>query len=144
MLAFLRAVLTVSIVFAFLVEGAPAGAQQGRRIALVIGNSAYDAKGPLSLPSSHGNADEIANALERANFEVVRRYDVDWAQFDGSLSDFEKAAATASVAVFYYSGHVLHVADRTYLMPINATLQPPERRLPNHRSGGGCYSSNHG
>ena len=122
MFLYLRAMIGVIAVLLMIADG-PARSQQGRRIALVVGNSAYDVDGPLSLPSSRNNADEVAKALERLNFEVIRKYDLDWADFDSTLSDLQQRSADASVILFYYAGHTMHFANRSYLMPINAKLE---------------------
>ena len=89
------------------------------KVALVIGNAKY---GGMALATADSDANAIADGLERLDFKVIRRFDVNWAEFDGALTRFEEESAGASVALFYFSGHAMHFGTQSYLMPIGAKL----------------------
>ena len=92
-----------------------------RRVALVIGNSAYQAVPALSNPANDAKA--VANALRAVGFSQVRElHDTDLATFGKALKDFGDIAAAADWAVIYYAGHGLEVGGTNYLIPVDAKL----------------------
>ena len=97
---------------------------QGKRAALVIGNSAYIHAGPLTNPRNDA-ADMIA-ALKERDFEVLEGLDLDKVAFDRKVRDFARALTNAEVGVFFYAGHGLQVAGKNYLVPTDAELGTPE------------------
>jgi hypothetical protein len=92
-----------------------------RRVALVIGNGEYRHVPHLSNPS-HDAAD-VAAILRRAGFEVIHGVDLDQIRMREVSIDFARAARTADVAVFYYSGHALQYSGVNYLAPVDVRLQ---------------------
>ncbi|HEY6256954.1 MAG TPA: caspase family protein [Xanthobacteraceae bacterium] len=98
----------------------PAAALADTRVALVIGNGAY-AHAP-HLPNPTHDAADVAAALKRTGFDTILGTDLDKAGMDAIAIRFARAARTADVAVFYYSGHAMQYADVNYLFPIDATL----------------------
>src|SRR5215470_2416523 len=91
-----------------------------RRIALVIGNSAYQNATPL--PNPRNDAEDVAAALKRVGFETIVGLDLDKAAFDEHAIRFARSARGADVAIFYYSGHAMQFGGVNYLMPIDAKL----------------------
>ena len=114
----LRGSLAVLAVLCFGVFAAPAFADN--RVALVIGNSAY-AHVPR-LPNPIHDAQDIAAALQRAGFETIVGTDLDQAGMQDAAIRFARAARSADVAMFYYSGHAMQFAGVNYLVPIDAQL----------------------
>ncbi len=98
---------------------APASAE--KRLALIIGNSAYTSASRLANPAN--DAADMAAALKNIGFEVLLGADLDKRAFDAKVRDFARALPSADVALFYYAGHGLQVGGRNYLMPIDAQLQ---------------------
>jgi uncharacterized caspase-like protein len=94
-----------------------------RRVALVIGNSAYQYTGELANPK-HDAAD-VAAALKKLEFEVLEGLDLDKAAMDRTLRQFARALDGAHVGVFFYAGHGLQVEGQNYLVPIDAKLEHP-------------------
>lgn len=92
-----------------------------RRLALVIGNASYQNAPPLERPVA--DAAEVAAALERQGFEVDLLTDLDGAGLQDALRNFGYAAPTADVALFFFSGHGLSVAERSFLLPVDAQLR---------------------
>jgi tetratricopeptide (TPR) repeat protein len=93
-----------------------------RRVALVIGNSAYRAVPALANPANDAKA--VASALRAVGFSEVRElHDTDLATFGKALKDFGDLAAAADWAVIYYAGHGLEVGGTNYLVPVDAKLE---------------------
>jgi uncharacterized caspase-like protein len=78
------------------------------RVALVIGNAAYEHAPPL--PNTLNDAADIAAALERLGFEVTRRDDQSFDSFRRTLQSFNHTASTAEVAVVFYAGHAFRTS----------------------------------
>ena len=90
-----------------------------RRVALVIGNSAYQHVPALRNPAK--NAQAVAAMLQKAGFDVVdSQYDAGDLQLKRSIRQFEDAAADADIAIVYYSG--LGIGGANYLIPVDAKL----------------------
>jgi uncharacterized caspase-like protein len=90
------------------------------RVALVIGNSAY-VRVP-HLPNPIHDAEDVAAALKRSGFEIIVATDLDKAGMDEAMIKFARAARTADVAMFYYTGHALQFGGINYLVPVDAQL----------------------
>lgn len=102
-------------------KSAPVQINLGRRVALVIGNSAYQNTDPLSNPSS--DAREIAISLKRVGFqEVIEGEDLDAGALAGKVRDYSRALRGADLAFFYYAGHGVQVNGLNYMMPVDAKL----------------------
>jgi tetratricopeptide (TPR) repeat protein len=95
--------------------------EPGKRVALVIGNSAYENANPLPNPTRDAKA--IATALKALGFEVLEGEDLNLAAMQGKLKEFAQKAVTADVALFYYAGHGMQVGDKNYLVPTDAALK---------------------
>jgi uncharacterized caspase-like protein len=96
----------------------PASAQ--KRVALVVGNSAYVHAN--ALPNPANDAGDIAAALRDLGFSVILGLDLDKRAFDAKVREFSKALTEADTALFYYAGHGLQVAGRNHLVPVDAQL----------------------
>jgi tetratricopeptide (TPR) repeat protein len=96
-------------------------APSGRRIALVIGMSAYANVNRLRNPV--GDARAIAAAFSRLGFaEVIEREDLTRAKLEEVLKDFGNKAAEVDWAVIYYAGHGVEMNGENYLVPVDAKL----------------------
>ncbi len=98
-----------------------------KRVALVIGNSAYSFSDPL--PNPENDADDVAAALRRLHFEVTEEKDLTVSKFDRAVDAFEKAAKGADVALFFFSGHGVQIDKRGYLAPVNVKLETESSAL---------------
>jgi hypothetical protein len=90
------------------------------RVALVIGNGAY--QNAPKLPNPRNDATDVAAALKRSGFDTILSTDLDKPGMDEATIRFARAARTADVAMFYYSGHALQFGGVNYLVPIDAKL----------------------
>jgi uncharacterized caspase-like protein len=92
-----------------------------KRVALVIGNSAYRSVAPLANPSRDAKA--MAEMLKKAGFDVVDAHlDVQHLEFKRALRRFEDASNGAEIAVIYYGGHGIEIGGTNYLIPVDAKL----------------------
>src|ERR1700726_4068532 len=93
-----------------------------KRVALVLGNSAYKNVPPLPNPVNDGAM--IAATLKSAGFDVVdSRSDLAALDMRRALRDFADRARDADIAVVYYAGHGLEVDGTNYLIPVDAKLE---------------------
>lgn len=99
----------------------PAQAAPDRRVALVIGNSAYTAVPRLANPQRDATA--ISASLKRLGFEVVEGYDLKMDEMTGIVREFAQKLDGAKAGVVYYAGHGIAVGDENYLIPVDASLK---------------------
>jgi uncharacterized caspase-like protein len=93
-----------------------------KRVALVLGNSAYQNVAPLPNPVNDGAM--IAATLKGAGFDVVdSRHDLSAIETRRALRDFADSARDADIAVVYYAGHGMEVEGTNYLIPVDAKLE---------------------
>ncbi|MEN3348699.1 MAG: hypothetical protein V7632_2334 [Bradyrhizobium sp.] len=92
-----------------------------KRIALVIGNSAYQNVTRLDNPRS--DAALMAETLAGLGFTLIggrAQLDLDKQSMDIAVQSFGRQVQGADVALFYYAGHGVQVAGSNYLVPISA------------------------
>jgi hypothetical protein len=110
-------IVSALLIAAFFVS--PAAAD--KRVALVIGNSAYQNVSRLENPKN--DALLVADTLRRLGFALVgggAQVELDKASFDAAVQRFGSQLIGADVALFYYAGHGLQVRGANYLVPITA------------------------
>ena len=108
----------IGLVLAASCLATPARAAE-KRIALVIGNAAYQA-GPVATAAN--DAGLVAQTLQAAGFDVVGARDLDEDGLRRSLRDFvDKAAAAGpdTVAFVYLAGYGLQLEGENYFAPID-------------------------
>ena len=94
----------------------------GKRVALVIGVSAYDSVARLKNPNNDARA--MAKALRSLNFaEVVELYDPKRAAVEAALKSFSDKASAADWAMVFFAGHGMQMDGRNYLIPSDAELK---------------------
>ena len=89
------AAATIAVLLSVLAGAAPAA----ERVALVIGDAAYQHTTPLRNPGN--DATNVARALERLGFTVIEGLDLDESAFETKLREFAKAARGAQVTLFF-------------------------------------------
>lgn len=116
------AIAALSIFLTLILMVGPAGA--AKRIALLIGNSAYQHSGELENPQN--DAQLIASALRHAGFEVTIQTDADLKTLKEAFREHAaklQAAGKDSVGFFYYAGHGTQVKGVNYLLPVDANIE---------------------
>jgi uncharacterized caspase-like protein len=109
----------LAIVIALLLSADPAAAE--KRIALVVGNSAY--QNVTRLDNPRNDATLMAETLSSLGFTLIggrAQLDLDKAALDTDVQDFGRQIQGADVALFYYAGHGLQVNGSNYLVPVGA------------------------
>jgi len=93
-----------------------------RRVALVIGNSAYKSVARLTNPAN--DATLVGGMFKKAGFDAVDiKLDLNVAEMRRALRDFGDKTKDAEVAVIYYAGHGIELDGINYLIPTDATLE---------------------
>ena len=95
-------------------------AHAAKRVALVIGNSAYVHANPLPNPAN--DAEDMVKKLTELGFAVTSGKDLDLNGMRDTVRGFIKNLEGAELAIFYYAGHGLQVKGTNYMVPINAKL----------------------
>ncbi|WP_407174698.1 caspase family protein [Bradyrhizobium sp. STM 3562] len=113
----------LALIAALSAWGSSASAQQQeKRIALVIGNSAY-AKAPLATAAN--DAGLIAQTLQAAGFDVIGARDLDGDTLRKSFRDFIQKAESSgqdTVAMIYLAGYGVQLAGENYFIPVDSTI----------------------
>jgi uncharacterized caspase-like protein len=93
-----------------------------KRVALVIGNSAY--QNAPQLPNPARDAAAISEMLRKAKFDVVQTVNnASNADLRRTLREFSDKTQNADIAVVYFAGHGIEVDGVNYLIPTDAVLQ---------------------
>lgn len=109
----------IFLLFAFALAATTASAQD--RVALVIGNSAYENASVLANPANDARA--MADKLRRIGFDVMLREDLTGQDFRIALGEFTEKALRAEIAVVFYAGHGIEMGGRNYLIPVDARMR---------------------
>jgi hypothetical protein len=91
-----------------------------KRVALVIGNSAY--KYADELPNPRNDANAIAKKLKFSGFTVVQGIDLDKKGMESIIEQFSKKLKGSDVGLFFYAGHGMQANGVNYLIPVDAKL----------------------
>ncbi|MBR0935487.1 caspase family protein [Bradyrhizobium jicamae] len=92
-----------------------------KRVALVIGNSAY--QNVTRLDNPRNDAALMAETLASLGFTLVggrAQIDLDKPAMDIAVQSFGRQVQGADVALFYYAGHGVQVSGSNYLVPVGA------------------------
>jgi Caspase domain len=118
--SFLQTVTAIAAVAALLVL-APGQARAEKRVALVVGNSAYQSVAQLANPMRDASA--IAQMFRDAGFDSVEtQLNVGNLELKRAIRKFEISVDDADIAVVYYAGHGIEIGGQNYLVPVDAKL----------------------
>ena len=111
---------SIFVLFSFFGLCSPAFAE--KRVALVIGNSAYQNVSRLLNPANDAAA--ISATFKNTGFDVVElKRDLKANEMRRALRDFSDTVRDADVAIVYYAGHGIEIDGTNYLIPTDATLE---------------------
>jgi uncharacterized caspase-like protein len=99
----------------------PQLSESAERVALVIGNSKYGGEAALRNPAN--DADVMEATLQKLEFVVIKRKDLNLAQMEDALVAFRRALTKGSLGLFFYAGHGMEVKGENFLVPIGARLR---------------------
>lgn len=97
-------------------QGRDLGHESNRKLALVVGNSAYP-KWPLQNPGN--DAREVAKALAELGFQTESALDLTLPRLDRTISEFVSQVKQGDTAAFYYAGHGIQLEGENYLVPVD-------------------------
>jgi hypothetical protein len=100
--------------------GAGRGIAQSR-VALVIGNSAYQNVPALRNPVNDAN--DVSASLGRLGFQVSRVNDGAFDDMRRALRDFAQMTQGSEIALVFFSGHGMEIAGENWLIPTDAQLK---------------------
>jgi hypothetical protein len=93
-----------------------------KRVALVIGNSAYRNVPRLTNPAN--DAALVADTFRNAGFDAVTtKLDLTVSEMRKTLREFGASTREADIAVIYYAGHGIELDGNNYLIPTDAALE---------------------
>ncbi|WP_319763037.1 caspase family protein [Maridesulfovibrio sp.] len=92
-----------------------------KRLALLIGNSAYTKIGALKNPVNDVTA--MNRSLTKAGFDVMVVKNADRSTMGRAIDDFGRMLKNYDVGLFYFSGHGLQVNGINYLCPLGMSIQ---------------------
>jgi uncharacterized caspase-like protein len=99
-------------------------AQAEKRVALVIGNSAYQNVPELINPKN--DAQDVGKSLRDLGFFTIVATDLDRAGMNDALDRFSRTVVAAEIALVYYAGHGMQFAGKNFLLPIEFRLENAE------------------
>ncbi|HML13161.1 MAG TPA: caspase family protein [Xanthobacteraceae bacterium] len=103
---------------------APAHAQApAPRVALVIGNAAY--QGPSGIATAAADATVVAETMRTAGYDVTELHDIVAANFGQTIRAFLDKVYTAgpeAVAFIYFGGYGAQFDGENYLVPVDARI----------------------
>src|SRR5712671_838274 len=100
--------------------GHPAFAE--KRVALVMGNSAYQNVSRLANPAN--DSDAMSATFKGAGFDVVDlKRDLTANEMRRALRDFSDRVRDADIAIVYFAGHGIEIDGTNYVIPVDAVLE---------------------
>jgi uncharacterized caspase-like protein len=98
-----------------------------KRLALVIGNSAYQNVARLTNPVN--DATDIAAKLKTLQFDVLLGTDAGQTRMAALLAEFQAKVTREHVALVFYAGHGVTVNRESFLLPVDtpATIEVDEK-----------------
>ena len=93
-----------------------------KRVALVMGNSAYQNVNRLANPINDSEA--MSAMLKKAGFDVVElKRDLNVSEMRRALRDFSDTVRDADVVIVYFAGHGIEIDGVNYVIPVDAVLE---------------------
>lgn len=111
---------TVIAILVYLVSFTVHATNKLPRVALVVGNSAYQGM-PLANPVN--DARSVASTLESLGFIVHLKLDADQREIEAAIDEFaDELHRKQGVGLFFYAGHGVQAQGENYLIPVKARL----------------------
>ena len=114
-------ILGLGVVAALTGLAVPPALADGKRVALVIGNSTY--RNVPTLPNPANDGADIAAALTRLGFAVTLVTNASFDQMRRGLIAFGRDAAGADMAAVFFAGHGMEISGENWLIPVDAELK---------------------
>jgi hypothetical protein len=91
-------------------------AQEGKRVALIIGNDAY-AISPLK--NAVNDARAVDEALRASNFRTILVENAKKSDMESKIGEFLDLLGPDDTALFFYAGHGVQIANENFLVPVD-------------------------
>ena len=123
--SFIKTLAAIPPALSFGHSWAASAAADPSRLALIIGNSAYQ-DAPLVNPANDAKA--VAGLFTQAGFTVDSRLNATRTDMMAAIERFGTAVkrSDAKLVVFYYAGHGAQLDWRNYLLPVDAVVKKQE------------------
>jgi len=97
-------------------------ASEAPRLALLIGNAAYEGSAALKNPVN--DVEDMAAALSGIGWKTRTVANADRRTIGRALTAFreELIANPGTIAMFFYAGHAMQIEGTNYLLPVNTTF----------------------
>ncbi|MGS4946449.1 caspase family protein [Meridianimarinicoccus sp. RP-17] len=120
----MRILPALAVLFAGLTAAAAAAQDAAQRIALIVGNSAYQGVTQLDNPAT--DARDMAATLRETGFDVTLLLDADQRALNTAIAQFGRDLRDAgrdATGLFYYAGHGVQSFGTNFLVPVDAALK---------------------
>lgn len=114
------ATFCLGLLAALVVLAEPAAA---KRVALVIGNDAYE--DVARLEKAVNDAHTMAATLSEIGFEVIRATNVTRREMNRGIQSFASRLEAGDEALFFYAGHGVEIGGRNFLLPVDVPAASP-------------------
>ncbi len=120
-----RHAILMAAVLAFVATAAwtapVSAAPSNKRLAVVVGNSAYENVTPLSNPAN--DATDMAQKLKGLGFEVLLATNASQAKMLAILQEFRGKLTREHAALIFFAGHGVTVNSESFLIPVDAPAE---------------------
>jgi uncharacterized caspase-like protein len=96
-------------------------ADGSKRVALVVGNSAYENVSALVNPAN--DATDIGQKLKGLGFDVLLATDADHGKMSALLDDFKNRVTREHTALVFFAGHGVTVNNESFLLPVDTPVE---------------------
>src|SRR5262245_18446353 len=117
----MRLAFIISLIFALSTVASPAEA--AKRLALIIGNIAYE--NDPRLQKAVNDADAIAAELSKLGFDVVKAENDGRRVMSRAMVELEGKIAAGDTALVYFAGHGFAIDGTNYLLPVDVPAANP-------------------
>lgn len=91
-------------------------AEEGKRVALIVGNNSYPAG---ELKNAVNDARAMDKALQAANFKTILRENVTRVSLATAVAEFLQQLGPDDTALFFYAGHGVQIENENFLVPVD-------------------------
>src|SRR5271157_2377328 len=95
---------------------AAAHAQEGKRVALIIGNNSYSM---APLKNAVNDARAMDQALRNAGFRTILRENATKTALEEAAAEFLQQLGPDDTALFFYAGHGVQIENENFLVPVD-------------------------
>jgi len=95
---------------------AAAPQEEGKRIALIVGNNSYSIS---PLQNAVNDARAVDKALRDAGFKTILRENAGKAAMEEAVAEFVQQLGPDDTALFFYAGHGIQIQNENFLVPVD-------------------------